>query len=45
MFWVIFSVFFLIFFGFCLFLGHPTVVSVLLSASVERFDVSLMRDF
>ena len=30
---------------FCVFLVHPTVVSVLLSASVERFDVSRMRDF
>ena len=37
------------FFGFCLFLVHSTVasvlLSVLLSASVERFDVSCMRDF
>ena len=31
--------------GFCVFLVHPTVVSVLLSASVERFFVSRMRDF
>ena len=31
--------------GFWVFLVHPTVVSVLLSASVERFDVSRMRDF
>ena len=36
---------FLIFFGFCVFLVHPTVVSVLVSASVEIFDVSCMRDF
>ena len=36
---------FLIFFGFFVFLVHPTVVLVLLSASVERFYVSLMRDF
>ena len=35
---------FLFFFGFCVFLVHPTVASVLLSASVERFDVSRMRD-
>ena len=35
----------LFFFGFCVFLIHPTVVSVLLSASVERFNVSRMRDF
>ena len=34
-----------IFFGFCVFLIHPTVVSVLLSASVERFNVSRMQDF
>ena len=33
------------FFGFCVFLVHPIVVSVLLSASAERFDVSRMRDF
>ena len=33
------------FLGFCVFLVHPTVISVLLSASVERFDVSRMRDF
>ena len=33
------------FVGFCVFLVHPTVVSVLLSASVERFDVYRMRDF
>ena len=32
-------------FCFCVFLVHPTVASVLLSASVERFDVSRMRDF
>ena len=32
-------------FGFGVFLVHPTVVSVLLSASVERFFVSCMRDF
>ena len=38
------SLFFL-FFGFCVFLVHPTVASVLLSASVERFDVSRMWDF
>ena len=31
--------------GFGVFLVHPTVVSVLLSASVERFFVSRMRDF
>ena len=31
--------------GFWVFLVHPTVVSVLLSASVERFFVSRMRDF
>ena len=31
--------------GFRLFLVHPTVVSVLLSASVERCFVSRMRDF
>ena len=31
--------------GFWLFLVHPTVVSVLLSASVERCFVSRMRDF
>ena len=30
---------------FWVFLVHPTVVSVLLSASVERFFVSRMRDF
>ena len=33
------------FFGFCVFLVHPNVVSVQLSALVERFDVSRMRDF
>ena len=33
------------FFGFCLFLVHPTVASVLLSALVERFNVTHMRDF
>ena len=33
------------FFGFWVFLVHPTVVSVLLSASVERCFVSRMRDF
>ena len=32
-------------FGFGVFLVHPTVVSVLLSASVERCFVSCMRDF
>ena len=32
-------------FGFWVFLVHPTVVSVLLSASVERCFVSRMRDF
>ena len=47
-FWVvefgmIFSVFFLM--GFWLFLVHPTVVLVLLSASVKRCFVSRMRDF
>ena len=31
--------------GFGVFLFHPTVVSVLLSASVERCFVSRMRDF
>ena len=31
--------------GFLVFLVHPTVVSVLLSASVERCFVSRMRDF
>ena len=31
--------------GFWVFLVHPTVVSVLLSASVERCFVSRMRDF
>ena len=31
--------------GFWVFLVHPTAVSVLLSASVERFFVSRMRDF
>ena len=31
--------------GFWVFLIHPTVVSVLLSASVERFGVSRMLDF
>ena len=31
--------------GFWVFLVHPTVVLVLLSASVERFFVSRMRDF
>ena len=31
--------------GFRLFWVHPTVVSVLLSASVERCFVSRMRDF
>ena len=36
---------FLILFGFCVFLVHPTVVSVLLSALVKRFDVSRMRAF
>ena len=36
---------FLIFFGSCVFLVNPTVVSVLLSASVERFNVSRIRDF
>ena len=43
LFWIIFSV--LNFFGFCVFLVHPTVASLLLSASVKRFDVSRMRDF
>ena len=33
------------FFGFCVFWVHPTVALVLLSISVERFDVSRMRDF
>ena len=33
------------FFRFWVFLVHPTVESVLLSASVERFFVSRMRDF
>ena len=33
------------FFGFCVFLVHPTELSVLLSASVERVGVSRMRDF
>ena len=33
------------FFCFCVFLVHSTMVSVLQSASVERFDVSRMRDF
>ena len=32
------------FWVFCVFLVHPTVLSVLLSASVERFDVSRMRE-
>ena len=41
---MMFSVFFLNL-GFRLFLVHPTVVSVLLSASVERCFVSRMRDF
>ena len=36
---------FLFFFGFCVFLVHPTVALVLLSAWVERFNVSRMRDF
>ena len=41
-----FRLFFLIFFfGFCVFFVHPSVVSVLLSALVERFYVSRMRDF
>ena len=31
--------------GFGVFLVHPTVVSVLLSASVEKCFVSRMRDF
>ena len=31
--------------GFWVFLVHPTVISVLLSASVERCFVSLIRDF
>ena len=31
--------------GFWVFLVHPTVVLVLLSASVERCFVSCMRDF
>ena len=31
--------------GFRVFLVHPTMVSVLLSASVERCFVSNMRDF
>ena len=31
--------------GFGVFLVHPPMVSVLLSASVERFSVSRMRDF
>ena len=31
--------------GFWVFLVHPTVVSVLLSASVERCFVYRMRDF
>ena len=31
--------------GFGVFLVHPTVISVLLSASVERCFVSRMRDF
>ena len=41
-----FGLFFLfsIFLGFCVFLVHPTVVSVLLSASVERSDVSHKQD-
>ena len=33
------------FFFYCVFLVHPIVVLVLLSASVERFYVSRMRDF
>ena len=33
------------FFRFWVFLVHPTVESVLLSALVERFSVSRMRDF
>ena len=36
---------FLIFFGFCVFSVHPTVVLVLLSASVKRFVVSRLQDF
>ena len=44
LFWIIFTVL-IFFFGCCVFLVHPTVVSVLLSASVERFDVSRMQDF
>ena len=36
---------FLIFFGCFVVLVHPTVVLVLISASVKRFDVSRMRDF
>ena len=31
--------------GYWVFLVHPPMVSVLLSASVERFSVSRMRDF
>ena len=42
-FWIIFSL--LNFFGLCVFLVHPTVASVLLFASVEKFNVSCMRDF
>ena len=43
-FWIIFSVI-PKFLGFWLFLVHPTVVLVLLCASVERCFVSRMRDF
>ena len=43
-FWMIFSLFQKKI-GFRVFLVHPTVVSVLLSASVERCFVSRMRDF
>ena len=44
-FWIIFSVL-NFFFGFCVFLVHPTVALVLLSASrFERFDVSWKRFF
>ena len=40
-----FRFYFYFIFGFCVFLVHPTVALVLLPASVERFDVSCLRDF
>ena len=42
---MIFLFLFIYFFFFLVFFVHPTVVSVLLSASVEKCFVSCMRDF